>query len=61
MLTVPAIKTILTDEAKDEGFTASLLLATAEAVGSPLSSACEQQLRDIGKREPQGDPPASAG
>lgn len=61
MLTVPTIETILKNEANDEAFIASLLLAGADAVGSPLASAYEQQLRSIAKREAQDTPRASGG
>jgi hypothetical protein len=61
MLTVPTIETILKNEANDEAFIASLLLAGADAVGSPLASAYEQQLRSIAKREAQDTARASGG
>jgi hypothetical protein len=61
MLTVPTIETILKNEANDEAFIASLLLAAADAVGSPLASAYEQQLRSIAKREAPDNRRASGG
>ena len=47
MQTVPAIEESLALDSKDEAFIASLLLTTAEAVGSPLAAAYETQLREI--------------
>jgi len=47
MQTVPAIETSLVENKKSEAFTASLLLTSAEAVGSPLSAGYEQLLKEI--------------
>jgi hypothetical protein len=47
MQTVPAIEASLAGDRKDEAFVASLLLTSAEAVGSPLASAYERLLREI--------------
>jgi hypothetical protein len=51
MVTVPAIEASLARESYDEAFIASLLLSTAEAVGSPLAGAYEKLLKEIS----QGD------
>ena len=47
MQTVPAIKAILAGNKKGDALIASLLLAGAEAVGSPLAAAYEKQLKEI--------------
>jgi hypothetical protein len=47
MQTVPAIEASLVGDKKGEGLIASLLLSGAEAVGSPLASAYEKQLKEI--------------
>ena len=47
MQTVPSIEARLAESMKDEAFIASLLLATAEAVGSPLSAEYERLLKEI--------------
>ncbi len=47
MQTVPAIEDSLAQNSKDEAFIATLLLASAEAVGSPLAAEYEMQLREI--------------
>ena len=47
MLTVPGIEASLAQEANTDAFIASLLLATAEAVGSSLVGSYEQQLKGI--------------
>jgi hypothetical protein len=47
MQTVPAIETSLVENKKSEAFTASLLLTSAEAVGSHLSAGYEQLLKEI--------------
>lgn len=51
MVTVPAIEASLAQQSNDEAFVASLLLATAEAVGSSLAGPYEQQLRAIAQGE----------
>jgi hypothetical protein len=45
--TVPAIKASLAVNKNNEAFIASLLLVTAEAVGSPLSAEYEKFLQEI--------------
>jgi hypothetical protein len=47
MQTVPAIEASLAENKKDEAFIASLLLMTADAVGSPLGAAYEALLKDV--------------
>jgi hypothetical protein len=47
MQTVPAIEASLAEAKKTEAFIASLLLVTAEAVGSPLAAEYERLLRRI--------------
>jgi hypothetical protein len=47
MQTVPAIETSLAENKKGEAFIASLLLTSAEAVGSPLSDEYEKLLKEI--------------
>ncbi len=47
MQTVPAIEASLAENKKDEAFIASLLLMTADAVGSPLGAAYEALLTDV--------------
>lgn len=47
MQTVPVIEAELARETNDEGFVASLLLATSEAVGSPLGIEYMNSLRDL--------------
>jgi len=47
MQTVPAIEASLAKGKKTEAFIASLLLATAEAVGSPLAAEYEKLLKQI--------------
>jgi len=47
MQTVPAIEAILAESKKNEAFIASLLLVTAAAVGSPLSTEFEKLLKEI--------------
>jgi hypothetical protein len=49
MQTVPAIEASLAETTKSEAFIASLLLATAEAVGSPLGTEYEELLREVAK------------
>ncbi len=49
MATVPAIEENLAQETNNEAFIASLLLSTAEAVGSPLASAYQKLLKDISR------------
>lgn len=50
-LTVPLVEARLAIEANNETFVASLLLATAEAIGSPLAPQYERHLRDIASGE----------
>jgi hypothetical protein len=45
--TVPAIEKSLSRDCEDEAFISSLLLAAAEAVGSPLAAAYEAQLKEM--------------
>jgi hypothetical protein len=47
MHTVPAIEVSLAENKKDEAFIASLLLTTADAVGSPLSVEYEARLQEV--------------
>lgn len=47
MHTVPAIEASLAENKKSEAFIASLLLTSAEAVGSPLSAEYEKLLKEI--------------
>ena len=47
MQTVPAIQAELVKGTNDEGFVASVLLATSEAVGSPLGIEYMNALRDL--------------
>jgi hypothetical protein len=47
MQTVPAIEASLTGGGKTEAFIASLLLATAQAVGAPLAVEYEKLLKQI--------------
>lgn len=49
MQTVPAIEASFAQNFKDEAFIASLLLTTAEAVGSPLAAAYEAHLKEIAR------------
>ncbi len=55
--TVPAIDAVLTAPAKDQRFVATLLLASAEAVGSPLGVEYRDRLRAMAEEE---EPPSSA-
>jgi hypothetical protein len=59
MLTVPGIEASLAQEADTDAFIASLLLATAEAVGSSLVGSYEQQLKGIVWGEKIGQPTRS--
>jgi len=47
MQTVPAIEASLQRGKKNEAFIASLLLTSAEAVGSPLAAEYEKLLKEI--------------
>jgi hypothetical protein len=47
--TVPSIEADLTSDKEDEAFIASLLLSSAEAVGSPLAATYEDLLRDVAR------------
>jgi hypothetical protein len=47
MQTVPAIEKILKDDRENEAFIGSLLLKSAEAVGTPLAVPYEQLLKEI--------------
>jgi hypothetical protein len=47
MQTVPAIEANLAENKRNEAFIASLLLATAEAVGSPLGAEYEESLKEV--------------
>jgi hypothetical protein len=47
MQTVPAIEISLAEGKKNEAFIASLLLVTAEAVGSPLGTEYETSLTEV--------------
>jgi hypothetical protein len=47
MQTVPAIEASIEENRKDEAFIASLLLTTADAVGSPLGAAYEARLKEV--------------
>jgi tetratricopeptide (TPR) repeat protein len=47
MQTVPAIEASLAENKKSEAFIASLLLTSAEAVGSPLAAKYEKLLKEI--------------
>jgi len=47
MQTVPAIEASLAENKKSEAFIASLLLTSAEAVGSPLAAEDEKLLKEI--------------
>jgi hypothetical protein len=51
MQSVPAIEECLTESENSEAFIASLLLATAEAVGSPLGAEYEKSLKEVAKGE----------
>jgi hypothetical protein len=44
---VPAIEASLAENKKSEAFIASLLLTSAEAVGSPLAADYEKLLKEI--------------
>ncbi len=47
MQTLPAIEANLAENNKNEAFIASLLLVTAEAVGSPLGTEYEKLLKEV--------------
>jgi len=47
MQSVPSIDASLAESKNSEAFIASLLLATAEAVGSPLGTEYEKSLKGI--------------
>jgi hypothetical protein len=51
MQTVPAIETSLAGGKKGEAFIASLLLTSAEAVGSPLAAEYETLLKELSGRD----------
>jgi hypothetical protein len=51
MQTVPAIEASLAESKKSEAFVASLLLAAAEAVGSPLGTEYEALLREVASED----------
>jgi hypothetical protein len=47
LISIPDIRGVLSAPGNDEAFVASLILTTAEAVGSPLASAYVELLRRI--------------
>jgi hypothetical protein len=58
--TVPPIESTLSQENNDDGFVASLLLASSDSVGSPLAAAYESNLRELARDNRPGTEPGQS-